>query len=237
MSNKFRKNIFLLTIVYILSTIMGVSVLQFYFSIVGWHPSIGGFTVVCSMASVISFAAYVILLNQRTFSKEPGSTLHTTLPVVHEIQAAKVYEAIRQQHELEKMNVDKSILSAIRQYLDITLSPYLKDGDLPILFNNVCLWHHDKDAVLSPVDAGGRLSTLDLRHIAWNIGERCGWKGEERARFIKACFPIDMKDLEIETIRRNLRQKGTARIPLDIPETDCFQFHYSGKISDLTGTA
>jgi hypothetical protein len=46
-----------------------------------------------------------------------------------------------------------------------------------------------------------------------------------------------MKDLEIETIRRNLRQKGTARILLDVPEKDSFEFHYPDKAILLPHTA
>lgn len=128
------------------------------------------------------------------------------------------------------------MLSAIRQYIEITLSPYMKDAALTLLYNNVYLWYHSKKASLVPVCTDGTLSTLDLRHLVWNIGERCGWKGEQRARFIKLSFPSELKDVEVETIRRNLRQKGTCKIKIDVPENGSFAFHYPTTINSLAKT-
>ena len=130
---------------------------------------------------------------------------------------------IRKQHQTEKEDMDKAMLSAIQQYIEITLSPYMKDAALTLLYNNVYLWYHSKKATLVPVCTDGTLSTLDLRHLVWNIGERCGWKGEQRARFIKQSFPSELKDVEVETIRRNMRQKGTCKIEIDVPENGSFE--------------
>lgn len=241
MANKYRENIFLFTITSIITTTTVVLVILLVFILTGLLPAVGKQTmngiIVCSLASVCTLAIYVVVLKRHPVSKAIDTSMQTFIPVVNDAQAAEVYEAIRQQHELEKANIDKAILAAIKLYIDLTLSPYMKDTSLSLLYNNVYLWHHDKEAVLTPVDADGHLSTLDLRHIAWNIGERCGWKGEDRARFIKQSFPIEMKDLEIETIRRNLRQKGTARILLDVPEKDSFEFHYPDKAILLPHTA
>ena len=128
------------------------------------------------------------------------------------------------------------MLSAIQQYIEITLSPYMKDAALTLLYNNVYLWYHSKKSSLIPVCTDGTLSTLDLRHLVWNIGERCGWKGEQRARFIKLCFPSELKDVEVETIRRNLRQKGTCKIEIDVPENGSFAFHYPTTMNCLART-
>ena len=147
-----------------------------------------------------------------------------------------LYETIRKQHQTEKEDMDKAMLSAIQQYIEITLSPYMKDAALTLLYNNVYLWYHSKKATLVPVCTDGTLSTLDLRHLVWNIGERCGWKGEHRARFIKQSFPSELKDVEVETIRRNLRQKGTCKIEIDVPENGSFAFHYPTTINCLAQT-
>ena len=147
-----------------------------------------------------------------------------------------LYETIRKQHQTEKEDMDKAMLSAIRQYIEITLSPYMKDAALTLLYNNVYLWYHSKKASLVPVCTDGTLSTLDLRHLVWNIGERCGWKGEQRARFIKLSFPSELKDVEVETIRRNLRQKGTCKIEIDVPENGSFAFHYPTTMNCLART-
>lgn len=147
-----------------------------------------------------------------------------------------LYETIRKQHLTEKEDMDKAMMSAIRQYIEITLSPYMKEVSLTMLYNNVCLWYHSKKASLTPVCTDGSLSTLDLRHLVWNIGERCGWKGEHRAIFIKQSFPSEMKDVEVETIRRNLRQKGSCKIQLDVPDNGSFAFHYPKEVIVLTHT-
>ena len=147
-----------------------------------------------------------------------------------------LYETIRKQHQTEKEDMDKAMLSAIQQYIEITLSPYMKDAALTLLYNNVYLWYHSKKASLVPVCTDGTLSTLDLRHLVWNIGERCGWKGDQRARFIKLSFPSELKDVEVETIRRNLRQKGTCKIKIDVPENGSFAFHYPTTINSLGKT-
>ena len=123
-----------------------------------------------------------------------------------------LYETIRKQHQTEK------------------------EAALTLLYNNVYLWYHSKKASLVPVCTDGTLSTLDLRHLVWNIGERCGWKGEQRARFIKLSFPSELKDVEVETIRRNLRQKGTCKIKIDVPENGSFAFHYPTTINCLART-
>ena len=86
-----------------------------------------------------------------------------------------------------------------------------------------------EDNILIPVTTDGRLTTLDLRHLAWNIGERFNWKGIKRALFIKLVFPIEMRELEVETIRRNLRQNGNCIIELDIPEKGFFEFSISSR--------
>ena len=165
--------------------------------------------------------------------KRHQSRLHSHRPTDEQVA---LYETIRKQHQTEKEDMDKAMLSAIQQYIEITLSPYMKDAALTLLYNNVYLWYHSKKASLAPVCTDGTLSTLDLRHLVWNIGERCGWKGEHRARFIKLSFPSELKDVEVETIRRNLRQKGTCKIKIDVPENGSFAFHYPTTINCLAQT-
>ena len=75
----------------------------------------------------------------------------------------------------------------------------MKDEDIETLYKNVDLWQYSQEAPLSPTLTNGKLSTLDLRHLAWNIGERLKWPGEERAFFIKQSFPHEFRDLEIKS--------------------------------------
>ena len=182
----------------------------------GYHPHLAKLLLYgLFIPTVLATAGYGLAkLVWKQYKKRHQSKLQSHRPTDEQVA---LYETIRKQHQTEKEDMDKAMLSAIQQYIEITLSPYMKDAALTLLYNNVYLWYHSKKATLVPVCTDGTLSTLDLRHLVWNIGERCGWKGEHRARFIKQSFPSELKDVEVETIRRNLRQKGTCKIKIDVP--------------------
>lgn len=201
----------------------------------GYHPHLAKLLLYgLFIPTVLATAGYGLAkLVWKQYKKRHQSRLQSHRPTDEQVA---LYETIRKQHQTEKEDMDKAMLSAIQQYIEITLSPYMKDAALTLLYNNVYLWYHSKKATLVPVCTDGTLSTLDLRHLVWNIGERCGWKGEHRARFIKQSFPSELKDVEVETIRRNLRQKGTCKIKIDVPENGSFAFHYSTTINGLAQT-
>lgn len=201
----------------------------------GYHPHLAKLLLYgLFIPTVLATAGYGLAkLVWKQYKKRHQSRLQNHRPTDEQVA---LYETIRKQHQTEKEDMDKAMLSAIQQYIEITLSPYMKDAALTLLYNNVYLWYHSKKATLVPVCTDGTLSTLDLRHLVWNIGERCGWKGEHRARFIKQSFPSELKDVEVETIRRNLRQKGTCKIKIDVPENGSFAFHYSTTINCLAQT-
>lgn len=201
----------------------------------GYHPHLAKLLLYgLFIPTVLATAGYGLAkLVWKQYKKRHQSRLQSHRPTDEQVA---LYETIRKQHQTEKEDMDKAMLSAIQQYIEITLSPYMKDAALTLLYNNVYLWYHSKKATLVPVCTDGTLSTLDLRHLVWNIGERCGWKGEHRARFIKQSFPSELKDVEVETIRRNLRQKGTCKIKIDVPENGSFAFHYPTTINCLAQT-
>ena len=201
----------------------------------GYHPHLAKLLLYgLFIPTVLATAGFGLAkLVWKQYKKRHQSRLQSHRPTDEQVA---LYETIRKQHQTEKEDMDKAMLSAIRQYIEITLSPYMKDAALTLLYNNVYLWYHSKKATLVPVCTDGTLSTLDLRHLVWNIGERCGWKGEHRARFIKQSFPSELKDVEVETIRRNLRQKGTCKIEIDVPENGSFAFHYPTTINSLAKT-
>ena len=201
----------------------------------GYHPHLAKLLLYgLFIPTVLATAGYGLAkLVWKQYKKRHQSRLQSHRPTDEQVA---LYETIRKQHQTEKEDMDKAMLSAIQQYIEITLSPYMKDAALTLLYNNVYLWYHSKKATLVPVCTDGTLSTLDLRHLVWNIGERCGWKGEHRARFIKQSFPSELKDVEVETIRRNLRQKGTCKIKIDVPENGSFAFHYPTTINCLAET-
>lgn len=139
------------------------------------------------------------------------------------------HHAIRQRHEQEKTRQKQAVLDCVIEYVEHTMAPYMKSEDLDTLCENIRNWELSKEVSLSPTITNGQLTTLDLRHLAWNIGERFKWNGEQRATFAKQSFPYEFRDLEIKSIRQNLRQQGTCRIPIDIPAKSGFEFNNHAK--------
>lgn len=131
-------------------------------------------------------------------------------------------------HKEYKRNKDNSkteSMTIIKDYLNKIVGPYMTSSNLDILYNNIKMCDQSSKNMPIPIRSNGKLTSIDLRHLIWNIGERLGWSGDKRAKFIKHCFPIEMADAEVETIRRNLRQRATCRIELDIPDNGNISFH------------
>lgn len=135
------------------------------------------------------------------------------------------FQHIRDSHLHEQSVLQQQVLEAVQDYIFRILPPFMKNKDIEVLYQNVELWQFSQEATLQPVVTNGKLSTLDLRHLAWNIGERLKWAGELRALFIKQSFPNELRDSDISSIRRNLRQQGDCIITIDIPDKHDFQFH------------
>lgn len=102
-------------------------------------------------------------------------------------QRCKAYEQEQEQRR-------KDTVAAILDYARYTMSPYVYDNEeLENLCEEVRHWSEEYTYSPNPIRLKQRLTTLDLRHFVWNIGERLGTKngynGYARADFIKAMFP------------------------------------------------
>ena len=131
---------------------------------------------------------------------------------------------MKEYYHLENLRRAEEVSLEVKNYAIRTMAPYMTVPNIEFLCANIEGWTKSKAITLKPLDVSTVLSSLDLRHFAWNIGERLGWSGQQRAQFIKQTFPNTLQDLEVETIRRNLRQKGTCLIKIDVPEHGDFHF-------------
>lgn len=68
------------------------------------------------------------------------------------------------------------------------------------------------------------IKSIDIRHYAWNIGERLNLKLENRAMFIHILFPHELKDATLDYLAKNLRTQDSCKIPLDIPKNGDYHF-------------
>lgn len=133
------------------------------------------------------------------------------------------------QENIEKENIKRKVLimEAIREYVTYTVAPYLKKEDVLILLENInCMAIGHKSSYKSiRSDLNNPLRSPDLRHLAWNIGERLGISNRERAIFIKASFPFELRDATVEYLERNLRDVIPASIPIDRPAKGDYKFN------------
>ena len=138
-------------------------------------------------------------------------------------QRCKAYEQEQEQRR-------KETIAAILDYARYTMSPYVYDNEeLENLCEEVRHWSEEYTYSPIPIRLKQRLTTLDLRHFVWNIGERLGTKngynGYARADFIKAMFPDVMKDIEQDSIRNFKFQPNKGSIVIDEPDEDDYHFH------------
>lgn len=157
------------------------------------------------------------------------------IPVAEEIDEEKKhgysfidkYEVL--QKEMEEQNTKRKLLimEAVREYVTYTVAPYLKKEDVLILLENInCMAiGHTSSYKSIRSDLNNPLRSPDLRHLAWNIGERLGISNRERAIFIKASFPFELRDATVEYLERNLRDVIPASIPIDRPAKGDYKFN------------
>ena len=133
------------------------------------------------------------------------------------------------QENIEKENIKRKVLimEAIREYVTYTVAPYLMKEDVLILLENInCMAiGHTSSYKSIRSDLNNPLRSPDLRHLAWNIGERLGISNRERAIFIKASFPFELRDATVEYLERNLRDVIPASIPIDRPAKGDYKFN------------
>ena len=181
-------------------------------------------TVICLllMANILFWT--IMLLIQ--YNKAKRAQARNVPPPIH---AVHEYLEIKKQHEDNEARLAAQKLVIVKEYTMIVLSPYMKEADVITVCENIQAWMSSDEKKLKAVSTDGRLASIDLRHFAWNVGERFGWNGEKRALFIKMVFPVEMKDIEVATIRRNLRQARTCIIDLDIPAKGDYKFTFKTK--------
>ena len=104
---------------------------------------------------------------------------------------------------------------------------YLSQKSLDtLLFNIECLAFGRTDEY-KPLrsDMDKKLKSPDLRHLAWNIGERLGVSRRVRAEFILASFPKELEQATVNYLEANLRDTIPCHIKIDVPDKGNYRFH------------
>lgn len=82
------------------------------------------------------------------------------------------YAQIRLLAMKAKEQAEQEKLTTVLTYTRESFAPYMKEDDLNILCEYICLFHADKDfpKVVRTVKVDSAIRTIDLMHFGWNIG-------------------------------------------------------------------
>lgn len=132
----------------------------------------------------------------------------------------------KQRQAEEKTELVESIIG----YAGHTMSPFVSETDIVCLCNEIRCWCLNPEYKPSNIALRVRLSTNDLCHFIWNIGERLGrdngYDGECRASFAKKLFASALAKVDIPSLRNMTKTASSDKIPLDRPLPGSLGFRY-----------
>lgn len=149
--------------------------------------------------------------------------------IVPEIPAACAdrFEAAQEESLRKEVERRKDILKTVKEYVTEVSAGFLSKRNLAVLLSNVESMARGETDNYHPLgsDMEKKLKSPDLRHLAWNIGERFGVSRRERAVFIKRSFPNELCNAELAYIEANLRDPVPSHIIIDLPDKGDYHFH------------
>lgn len=137
------------------------------------------------------------------------------------------YNQLQEEMKQQEARRHAELMDAIREYVTVATAPFLSQKALDTLLTNIKQMACGRTDSCLPLRSNPDrpLRSPELRHLAWNIGERLHISLEERARFIKLSFPYELNNATVEYQQRNLRVAAPSHIPIDIPDEGDFRFH------------
>lgn len=142
-------------------------------------------------------------------------------------------EQYRQRNEeyLAQLAAEKAqLVEIILDYVHHTMACFVAEEDMALLCSEILLWAENPGYTPNPVKLKVALTTVELRHFVWNIGERLdrekGYNGTCRLRFAKALFPKEFAGIEDDTIRNFTVDAYKGRIKLDRPKPGSIAFSH-----------
>lgn len=150
----------------------------------------------------------------------------SALPTLSTEQYRQRNEEYQAQLAAEKAQLVEIILD----YVHHTMACFVAEEDMASLCSEIMLWAENPGYTPNPVKLKVALTTVELRHFVWNIGERLdrekGYNGTCRLRFAKALFPKEFAGIEDDTIRNFTVDAYKGRIKLDRPKPGSIAFSH-----------
>ncbi|KAA6310935.1 hypothetical protein EZS27_037848 [termite gut metagenome] len=133
-------------------------------------------------------------------------------------------EQIRAEHSQSKVQDWNNAKTIATQYTQTIFAPYLVGSEVIRLCNYIDLYAERKEfRNLSLIKGINQLTTTDILHFGWNIWNH--WhhfkvgKQDDMALFLKIVFFHTLREVEIESIKKHLKDdelKGIIKIKADI---------------------
>ena len=167
--------------------------------------------------------------SQPTAEEKPAPAVAVAIPELSSEEYKK-----RNEEYINKLKEEKTKLVAeIIGYVQYTMACFMDEQNLDAFCKDILGWTENPELKPQPAKTKMRLTSLEVRHFVWNIGERLGkangYNGTARLNFVKALFPDVLKGIEDETILNFTVDPDKGRIKLDRPENGSYKFHYSRK--------
>ena len=166
---------------------------------------------------------------QPTAEEKPAPPIVVAIPELSSEEYKK-----RNEEYINKLKEEKTKLVAeIIGYVQYTMACFMDEQNLDAFCKDILGWTENPEFKPQPAKTKMRLTSLEVRHFVWNIGERLGkangYNGTARLNFVKALFPDVLEGIEDETILNFTVDPDKGRIKLDRPENGSYKFHYSRK--------
>lgn len=145
-----------------------------------------------------------------TIEPEPEEPVENETPLINEL------DVIRVKHEQEEIIRKREVLEVAIQYTRTTFAPFADDQNI----NRLCEYVIQYSTVTELKDVEPirvkDLQNIDLFHFGWNIWNHFRLnKQDDIALFLKIVFANNLKDVDIDTIRKKLTfNEGKVKIQL-----------------------
>jgi len=147
-------------------------------------------------------------IKQETDNRKDKTVETLINPNLNQIRKAHIQSKIEEQNKSRQIAI---------LYTKTVFAPFISDNDLERLCSFVEMYSVGKDlGQITPVKVSSQLNTADIYHFGWNIWNHFKVSKQiELASFLKKVFSEILIDVEIDTIKRHLKDdelKGVIKI-------------------------
>lgn len=167
-----------------------------------------------------------LIKTESNVSKPAENPPASALPML----SAEQYRQRNEEYQAQLAAEKAQLVEIILDYVHHTMACFVAEEDMASLCSEILLWAENPCYTPNPVKLKVALTTVELRHFVWNIGERLdrekGYNGTCRLRFAKALFPKEFAGIEDDTIRNFTVDAYKGRIKLDRPKPGSIAFSH-----------